>query len=145
MNSLFWGFLGVIFIRYIHPFIVEKVNMLNVNDLLFLTSILWVIIIIDLITSIIKINNISINLEKLKQISNTIKEKLEELEAKQINKESLLQAIEELKYKQTNIKRKLLKQTNRLKKAFPTMKSEVVEKINEFLKEKKENLLNRRS
>lgn len=119
--------------------------MLNVNDLLFLTSILWVIIIIDLITSIIKINNISINLEKLKQISNTIKEKLEELEAKQINKESLLQAIEELKYKQTNIKRKLLKQTNRLKKAFPTMKSEVVEKINEFLKEKKENLLNRRS
>ncbi len=119
--------------------------MLNVNDLLFLTSILWVIIIIDLITSIIKINNISINLEKLKQISNTIKEKLEELEAKQINKETLTQAIEELKYKQTKIKRKLLKQTNRLKKAFPTMKSEVVEKINEFLKEKKDNLRNKRS
>ncbi len=150
MNSLSWGLLGVTFIRYIHPFIIEKIDIIKTNDLLFLTITLSVIIIVDLIISIIKIKNISLNLEKLKEITSTIKEKIEELETKQIgkeslqiNKETLLQAIEELKYRQTKIKRKLIKQTSRLKKAFPSMKSDVIEKINEFLKEKKENIRNR--
>ncbi len=140
MNSLFWGFLGVVFIRYIHPFIIEKIDIIKTNDLLFLTVTLSIIMLVDLITSIIKVKNINIKLEKLKEITNTIKEKIDELETKQINKESLQLAIEELKYKQTTIKRKLLKQTNRLKKAFPTMKSETIEKINEFLKEKRESI-----
>lgn len=151
MNSLFWGFLGVVFIIVIHPFIIEKIDIINTNDLLFLTSILSIIIVVDLIISIIKIKNISLKLEKLKEITNTIKEKLEQLEEKQLNKENLqinketiLQAIEDLKYKQTKIKRKLIKQTSRLKKAFPSMKSDVIEKINDFLKEKKENIKNRK-
>ena len=140
MNSLFWGFLGVVFIRYMHPFIVEKIDILKVNDLLFLTITLLIIMIVDLIISIIKVKNISINLEKLKQITTSIKEKIDELEEKQINKETLQIAIEDLKYKQATIKRRLLKQTNRLKKAFPTMKSEAIERINEFLKDKKESI-----
>lgn len=147
MNSLFWGFLGVVFIRYIHPFIIEKIDLIKTNDLLFLTITLSIIMLIDLIISIIKVKNINIKLEKLKNITNTIKEKIEELETKQVNKETkqsnkeaLQLAIDELKYKQTVIKRRLLKQTNRLKKAFPTMKSETIEKINEFLKEKKESI-----
>lgn len=144
MNSLFWGFLGVVFIRYMHPFIVEKIDIINTSYLIFLTAVLSIIIIVDLITSIIKVKNININLQKLKEISTTIKEKIEELETKQINKESLQSAIEELKYKQTKIKRRLLRQTNRLKKAFPTMKSDTIEKINEFLKEKKDNIRNRK-
>ena len=140
MNSLFWGFLGVVFIRYIHPFIVEKIDIIKINDLLFLTITLLIIMIVDLVISIIKVKNITIKLEKLKEITTSIKEKIDELETKQINKETLQLAIEDLKYKQTVIKGKLLKQTNRLKKAFPTMKSEAIERINEFLKEKKENI-----
>lgn len=140
MNSLFWGFLGVVFIRYIHPFIVEKIDIIKINDLLFLTVTLLIIMIVDLVISIIKVKNITIKLEALKELTTSIKEKIEELETKQINKETLQLAIEDLKYKQTVIKRKLLKQTNRLKKAFPTMKSEAIERINEFLKEKKENI-----
>ena len=92
------------------------------------------------IISAIKVNDISISLEKLKEITASIKEKIEELNKKQIDKESLQKAIEDLKYKQTKIKRRLLRRTNRLKKAFPTMKSDAIEKINEFLKEKKENI-----
>lgn len=140
MNSLFWGFLGVIFIRYMHPFIAEKIDIIKVNDLLFLTSTLSIIMIVDFVISVIKVNNISINLEKLKELTVSIKEKIDELEEKQINKETLQLAIEDLKYKQTVIKRKLLKQTNRLKKAFPTMKSDAIERINEILKERKENI-----
>lgn len=140
INSLFWGFLGVIFIRYIHPFMQQKIDLVDTNDLLFFTITLSVIILIDFIVSVIKVNNIGINLEKLKNITNTIKEKIEELETKQINKEALQLVIKDLKYKQTLIKRKLLRQTNRLKKAFPTMKSDAIEKLNEFLKEKRENI-----
>ena len=140
LNSLFWGFLGVVFIRYMHPFVVAKIDIIKINQLLFLTMSLSVIILVDLIISIIKVKNISINLERLKELTNVIKEKIDELETKQINKETLQLAIEDLKYKQATIKRKLLKQTNRLKKAFPTMKSDVIERINEFLKDKKESM-----
>lgn len=140
MNSLFWGFLGVVFIRYMHPFIMEKIDLIKTNDLLFITGTLSIIMIVDLIVSIIKVKHITVNLEKLKEITNTIKEKIDELETKQITKEALQEVIEELAYKQTVIKRKLLKQTNRLKKAFPTMKSDAIERINDFLKEKKESI-----
>lgn len=140
LNSLFWGFLGVIFTKFIHPFIVQKVDIVKTNDLIFYTVVLLIIMIGDLITSIIKVKNINIKLEKLKEITNSIKEKIDELETKSINKENIQQAIEELKYKQTAIKRKLLRQTNRLKKAFPTMKSDTIERINEFLKDKKESV-----
>lgn len=140
MNSLFWGFLGVIFIRYMHPYIMERVDVINETELIILTIILTVIMTIDAIVSAIKVNDISISLEKLKEITETIKVKIEELDKKQINKESIQQAIEDLKYKQTKLKRMLLRRTNRLKKAFPTMKSDAIEKINEFLKEKKESI-----
>lgn len=143
MNSLFWGFLGVVFIQYMHPFIREKIDLIPQNILIYVTLIISIAIVVDLIISIVKLNNIQLKLEKLNEISNTIKEKLEELknikDNAQINKENVQQIIDELKYNQTKIKRRLLKQTNRLKKAFPTMKSEAIEKLNEFLNQKIEN------
>lgn len=143
MNSLFWGFLGVVFIHYIHPFIGGKIELIPQHILIYVTSIISVAIIVDLIVSIVKLNNIQPKLEKLNEISNTIKEKLEELknikDNTQISKENIQQIIDELKYNQTKIKRKLLRQSNRLKKAFPTMKSEAIEKLNEFLNQKIEN------
>lgn len=145
MNSLFWGFLGVVFIKYIHPYIMARVDVINQTELVILTVILTTIMIADTIISAIKVNDISISLEKLKEITASIKEKIEELNKKQIDKESLQKAIEDLKYKQTKIKRRLLRRTNRLKKAFPTMKSDAIEKINEFLKEKKENIRGKNS
>lgn len=140
MNSLFWGLLGVIFTKYIHPFIVEKIDVIPAQILIFSTIIIAIAIIIDVIVSSVKVTNIKGKLEKLKEITNSIKEKIEELDTKQVNKESMQAIIEELKNKQMKLKRKLIKQTNRLKKAFPTIKSETIEKINEFLKEKKESI-----
>lgn len=142
MNSLFWGFLGVIFIRYMHPFFMEKIDLIPRDILVFVTSIIGLAILVDAIISAIKVSNLKTKLEKLKEMSNSIKEKIEELDTKSItkvNKENLQQMIDELKYKQIRLKRRLLKQTNRLKKAFPTIKSDALEKLNEFLKEKKEN------
>lgn len=138
MNSLFWGFLGVMFINYIHPFITGKIEMIPEPILVFTTIIISIAMIVDLIISAVKVVNIQIKLNTINEISNTIKEKLEELKTikdKSIH-ENIQQIIEDLKYRQTSIKRKLLRQTNRLKKAFPTMKSEAIEKINELLVQK---------
>lgn len=140
MNSLFWGFLGVIFICYLHPFLTEKIAQIPEKILMFNTIMIMIAIVVDTIISIVKVMNIKDKLEKLKELSETIKDKLEELEKKQVGKESLQAMIEDLKYRQTRLKRKLIKQTNHLKKAFPTIKSDTIEKINEFLKEKKENI-----
>lgn len=140
MNSLFWGFLGVIFIKYMHPFFVEKIDLIPTNILTFNVIMISLAMITDTIVSSIKVSNIKAKLEKLKEITNTIKEKIEELDKKQVNKENLQVIIDELKYKQTKLKRKLIKQTNHLKKAFPTIKSDTIEKINDYLKEKKENI-----
>lgn len=140
LNSLFWGILGVVFTLLIHPFITEKVTQISSPILIFITGIIFLSIVVDLIVSWIKVKDIRSELEKLKELSSILKQKLEELEAKQINLETVQGVIEDLKYKQTTLKRRLLKQTNRLKKAFPTMKSEAIEKINEFLAQKKENI-----
>ncbi len=140
MNSLFWGFLGVIFIKFIHPWISAKIDLISANILTFNVIMITIAIIADTIVSAIKVSNIKVKLEKLKEITESLKEKIEELDKKQVNKENLQKVIEELKYKQTELKRKLIRQTNHLKKAFPTIKSDTIEKINEFLKEKKENV-----
>lgn len=140
LNSLFWGFLGVIFIKLMHPWISEKIDLISTNILTFNVIMITMAIIVDTIVSVVKVSNIKGKLEKLKEITESLKEKIEELDAKQVNKESLQKVIEELKYKQAELKRKLTKQTKRLKKAFPTIKSDTIEKITEYLKEKKESI-----
>ncbi len=150
INSIFWGFLGVVFIKFIHPFIEQKVEIIPNNMLLYIVVVLLFVVIVDLIISIIKVLNIKTKLEKINQLGDTIKEKLEELKhiannAQINNNEHIQEVIEELKYKQTKIKRKLLKQTNRLKKAFPTMRSETIEKINDYVNQKIENIKKDRS
>lgn len=138
LNSLFWGVLGVVFTVYIHPFFSEKMGLIPEQVLIFIVTILSFAIVVDMIISIIKATNIRSSVEKLKEITNMIKERIEELDTKPINLESIQAVIEELKYKQTKLKRALVKQSNHLRKAFPTMKSEVLERVNEILNQKKE-------
>ena len=95
---------------------------------------------IDAIITIVKVGTIEKEINKLSMIGKNIKEKLEELKEsteniamKSITKEDIESKIQELKYQQTKLKRKLLRRTNRLKKAFPTMNSKV---ITEFLNQK---------
>lgn len=137
LNSLFWGFLGVIFIQKIHPFIQGYINPISQPIRILVTVTIGSWMLIDFIVTSIKVKNIQLKVDKLKEITENIREKLEELkeisENKTIHIETIQQAIEDLKYKQTKIKRKLYRQTNRLRKAFPTMKSEVIEKIGEML------------
>lgn len=146
-NSIFWGILGLIFIHYIHPFIQTQTEKFDFNILLVTTIILGIYLIIDAIISIIKVKNIEIEISKFTEISDLIKEKLDELkkskdnaQIKSMNIEIIQEKIEELKKQQHKLKIRLLRRTNRLKKAFPTMKSK---KITGFLNEKIENIKNK--
>lgn len=142
LNSFYWGVLGVVFIYFIHPFVQNRILELPQNILLYINILLYAYLIVDVIASTIKVKQIDVKIRRVKEIGENIKEKLEELkqlgeeQAKQhINKESLQEIIEDLKAKQNQLVKKLYKQTLRLKKAFPTMKSE---SISEFLNQKLE-------
>ena len=139
-NSICWGILGVIFIKYIHPFISELIYKIPEKILILVSTIIGGYILIDAVVTIIKVGTLEKQINKLSTIGKTIKEKLEELKEttenlamKQITKDDIEIKLKELKYQQTKLKRKVLKRTNRLKKAFPTMNSKV---ISDFLNQK---------
>lgn len=141
MNSMFWGILGIIFTYVIHPFIEEKITYIPQEILLYIIIIIYAYLLIDAITSSVKVKNITIKVKKIHEIGETIKEKLEKLEKlkelgadiKQNNIDTLQKAIDDLKLKQNRLKLKLYRHIYRLKNAFPTMKSETISRI---LKEK---------
>lgn len=139
-NSVIWGFLGVIFTYLIHPIITKEINSIPNNILEYSVILVMLYVLVDAIVTIFNVKNMDVKLRKLNELSDSLKEKLDELkslkenvELKSIKLQEIQKVIDELKYKQTKIKRKLLRQTNRLRKAFPTMKSD---KITEFLTQK---------
>lgn len=141
LNSFYWGILGVAFTLWAHPIIINVIASLPQNALIYLDIILYIALITDMITSLIKVKSIEKSMEKIKQINEAIKEKLEQLKelnrAKEQRKveenaklvENIKAGIEELKLQQNKLKLGMYKQLNRLKKAFPTMQSEIATKF----------------
>lgn len=132
LNSIFWGVLGVIFTYIVHPLV--EIQIIKINDILLIviTVTLLIIMLIDAIISIIKLNDISKKLETIKEIRKEIKVKLQELKATKNAKESIQLMINDLKEKEIKLKEKLVKQTDRIRKAFPTMKSETFKQIAKY-------------
>lgn len=155
-NSIFWGVLGVIFICFLHPFIESYIIKIPSSLLLYINIIIGIALSIDLSISIIAVTNFETAIKKINELSESIKEKVEELKGlngiekvKTVEKnsiENIEKVIKELKIRQAKLKLKIYKQANRLKKAFPSMKSESItgflnQKID--LKKLKENIKNR--
>ncbi len=140
VNSLTWGFLGVAFIELIYPITCFFISKISVETINWVTLIIGIYMIMDFCLTSIRIKNINIKLTKLSEITANIKEKLEELKnipAKAKNIETLRNVIDELKQTQIELKEILEKQTQRLRRAFPSMTSE---KINEFLTKKSKKI-----
>ena len=145
--SLVWAAFSLIFINFFHPFMDKTIILVDERTLVFITGIILFYLIIDTIISVIKVNNINIRLQKLSEIGDSIKEKLEELAKqteKNLNLEKLQSMIDELKQVQIDLKLKLEKQTSRLKKAFPKMQAQIKQKRIE-VREKIEKVKNKRS
>ena len=116
-NSICWGILGVLFIKYIHPFIKHEISSINLNVLKVIVLIITLIFVIDTIMSIVKTKNIKETLEELKKIkTNDI-----------ISKNQL--SIEKLKKKKNRLLRSLYWRVYRLKKAFPTLDTKEIREI----------------
>lgn len=140
-NSICWGFLGVGFVKYIHPFFESLVSKIDIQILYYSITIISLLMFVDLITTVIKVKHIKMTLEKVDKLNKEIKEKLKEI--KQITKEAEIEK-DDLKTKATeNIQAiidklnkqksrtilKLYKNVFRLKKAFPAINTKEIAEV----------------
>ena len=137
-NSIYWGVLGVVFVKYIHPNIQNLIQKVDIKLLYFIVTILMVVFIVDMITSIVKIKNIKSTLEKIEELNKEIREKIKEIKIlpkeiqekeKLIAAEKLQKLVEELKKRRNRTIKHLYKNVYRLKKAFPAIDTKEIREI----------------
>ena len=137
-NSIYWGVLGVVFVKYIHPNIQNLIQKVDIKLLYFIVTILMVVFIVDMITSIVKIKNIKSTLEKIEELNKEIKEKIKEIKIlpkeiqekeKLIAAEKLQKLVEDLKKRRNRTIKHLYKNVYRLKKAFPAIDTKEIREI----------------
>ncbi len=150
-NSICWGVLGVLFVKYIHPVVQQLIAKIDNNLLNYVMAILFVILLVDTITSIINVKNMKTTLEKIENINKEIKEKLKEIrrlkkekEEKITTTENIQQVIEVLKKKRNRTILRLYKNVYRLKKAFPAINTnEITEILNQKIELRKKRVKNK--
>lgn len=136
LNSIFWGVLGVLFIDVIHPFVTGVLSNIDQSLIIYCDIIIAIAFVVDTVASIMSNFSIAAKLKHVEELNTSIKEKLEEIKQKGKGVEQSLQdTLEELKSKRAKIIRKSYKQILRLKRAFPSLKSE---EFTKFLNEKKD-------
>lgn len=134
LNSVYWGILGVVFTLFIHPFVASNSLTVPVNVVFQIDHIVGTIMLIDFIISSIKTHTLSKNVQKLKILSEKIKDKLSKTgKIKKNNSSDEQLDVELLQIKHNRLKIALYKQLTRMKKAFPTMQSDI---SNKFFSEK---------
>lgn len=143
-NSVAWGVLGTLFVMYIHPFIVEKIVLLNPSILKITVYICFIIFLVDTIISVVKTKNIKETLAKIEELNNQIREKIEELNKGDLKKdilENLQKRLYVLNKRKNRIIKHMYKRVYRLKKAFPELQSkeftEILNKGIELIKKEK--------
>ena len=75
-NSICWGILGVLFVKYIHPFIQAIITKVDTNLVNYVMAILFTIFIADTIVSVIHVKNIKATLENIENINKEINIKI---------------------------------------------------------------------
>ena len=139
VNSICWGVLSVLLVKYIHPFIESLVSKVDITLLYYIIGIIAIFMFIDMIISIVKVKNIQSTLEQVEKLNKEIKEKLKEIKVlkkekdteKAISTESIQQVVEKLKKKRNRTIIHLYRNVHRLKKAFPAINTkEITEVLN---------------
>ena len=155
-NSICWGILGVLFVKYIHPFVQKIIGTVDTILIKYAISIFSIVFLVDMVVSIIKMKNISETLKKIEELNKEIKERLKEIRRlrKETEKSTAVDSIQEMV---KNLKRKrnrtilhLYRHVYRLKKAFPAIDTkEITEVLNQRIqiikqKNKKRALKNKK-
>lgn len=145
LNSFYWGILGIIFMKGIHPLVENLVAKIPQTYLIIIVGTGCTYLLADTITTIVKIVKINIKLKNLEQISEDIRNKIEAINSKatiqfeNINKlrreqrykvlrkiavaKKEYNILGDLKAKQQEAKINLERRMRRLQKAFPSMNS----------------------
>lgn len=134
-NSICWGVLGVFFIKYIHPYVENKIQIINPYILKIIICVILSLFLIDTIISIVKTKNIKTALQKIEDLNNQIKDKIEEIK-KLTNKnikvdiiENMQKKIDIMKKQKDRLFKRLYKRVYRLKEAFPDIQSNEITEI----------------
>ncbi len=133
-NSIYWGILGVVFVKFIHPFIQRIVGNTDINILYFVVTISSLVFMVDVITSVIKVKNIQSALRKIEELNNQIKEKLKEIKTEKTTEklditENIQKIVNDLNEKRNRIIIRLYRNVYRLKKAFPAIDTKEIREI----------------
>ena len=120
-NSIAWGILGVLFIKYLHPFILKILGYVDFKYVAITATFITLILLIDAIISVVKIKNIQTTLQKIEEINEQIKEKLMELKETNLANDNMQNLIDNLKTRRDRIVKHLYRRAYRLKKAFPAI------------------------
>ena len=150
-NSIYWGILGVVFTKIIHPAISMGVEKIPMDMLIYLNVFAYLVLIVDTIASTVKVKTMAKKIEELNQLKDRIAEKLDELKEQtnllNVNTEAIQDKLRDLHYKYAKLKFKLYKQGRRLKNAFPSIQSETITNVLNYkidLKELKQKIKNTR-
>ena len=151
-NSICWGVLGVLFVKYIHPFIQQLLGKVNTQLINYIMAIFFMVFIVDTVMSIIHVKSIKSTLENIEKINKEIKEKLKELKKLRKEKgekatatENIQQMVEKLKKRRNRIILHLYKNVSRLKKAFPAINNnEITQILNQKIELRKKRVKNRK-
>lgn len=150
-NSLYWGTLGIVFMKIIHPIVENLIELIPTQYNIIITYTILTLMAADTITTVIGLIKINVKLKTLEEISADIKAKLEEVNRRNAVKlekikEQRFKAKEriengsnilgELKRRQEFYQRLLEKRIRRLRRAFPSMQSE---RLTKFLNNNKKS------
>ena len=159
LNSMYWGILGIVFMKGIHPFVEKCVDWVPTRYLQIAVGTGLALMIIDTVITTIGLIKINTKLKNWEQITDKIKSKMSAIEINAPHKLDKLKNLKiyhgyqhikkipelksrdellgELKVKQQQIQEKLERILERLKRAFPKMSSEAISKFLNNKEEKK--------
>lgn len=138
-NSIYWGILGIVFIKFLHPTVQMLIQKVDIKIVYSITLIIFAIALVDAIVTIVRVKNIRISLERVEELNNEIKEKLKEIKEKsresgeetetKVVIENAQKIVDKLKQKRDNVILGLYRNVNRLKNAFPDINTKEFKEV----------------
>lgn len=148
LNSTYWGILGIVFMKGIHPLVEDLVKAIPKNYVKIFAITAFILMVIDTVATLIKLAKINSKLKSWEKLTTSIHSRIETINLNNaakmakfknltsVGKNKILGKIKDsedmlgnLRFKQQEMQSKLEKKINRLRKAFPTMKSERLSKF----------------
>ena len=140
-NSLYWGALGIVFMKLIHPAVEKTIISISMPYMFLVDLILITTMTVDTIFTVIGLVKINVKLKNWEQITENIRNRIEEINLRRIAEIEKIKKLRhrgeilgDLKLKQQMMQNKLEERLTKLRKAFPTMKSERLSNFLENIK-----------